>query len=106
MDDHVHIAHNCCLGEELIATAGAAVSGSVKLGRRAWLGPNCSLIEKIEIGAGCTIGIGAVVVNSVPGGTKVMGNPARDLWVLARERAKLWKLLGGEYTAEGRTRDC
>jgi UDP-3-O-[3-hydroxymyristoyl] glucosamine N-acyltransferase len=106
IDDHVHIAHNCCLGEEIIATACAEVSGSVKLGRRTWLGPNCSLIEKIEIGAGCTIGIGAVVVDSVPGGTKVMGNPARNLRVLARERIKLWKLLGGEDLADRRGPGC
>jgi UDP-3-O-[3-hydroxymyristoyl] glucosamine N-acyltransferase len=102
IDDHVHIAHNCCLGEEVIATGCAEVSGSVKIGRRTWLGPNCSLIEKIEIGAGCTIGIGAVVLESVPSGTKVMGNPARNLRVLSRERIKLWKLLGGEDLADRR----
>ena len=106
IDDHVHIAHNCCLEEEIIATGCAEVSGSVKIGRRAWLGPNCSLIEKIEIGAGCTIGLGAVVLDSVPGGTTVMGNPARTLQVLARERIKLWKLLGGENPADRRGPGC
>jgi UDP-3-O-[3-hydroxymyristoyl] glucosamine N-acyltransferase len=99
IDDHVHIAHNCVLGEEIIATACTEVSGSVRIGARTWLAPNCSIIEKIEIGADCTIGLGAVVIKSVPDGTKVMGNPAQDLRVLGRERIKLWKLLGGKELA-------
>lgn len=78
-DDHVHIAHNCHIGEDVVITACAEMSGSVSIGPRTWLGPNCSVVEKVRIGCDCFIGIGAVVTSDVADGTRVAGNPARRL---------------------------
>lgn len=78
-DDHVHIAHNVILGQNSIVTACAEISGSVRIGSGCWLGPNCSVMNKVEIGSNATVGIGAVVTRSVQAGTTVIGNPARKL---------------------------
>jgi len=79
IDDHAHIAHNVQMGRECIVTGCAEVSGSVTIGDRAWLGPNCAILEGLTIGADSLVGIGAVVMRSVEEGATVAGNPARQL---------------------------
>jgi len=76
IDDHVHVAHNCHIEEGAILTTSVALSGSVRIGRGAWLGPNCTVLQKLRIGANSLVGIGAVVMKSVPDGTTFFGNPA------------------------------
>ena len=78
-DDHVHIAHNCVIKEGVAITACAEISGSVEIGKEAWVGPNSSLMQKITIGSASIIGIGTVLRKSVPSKTTVAGNPARIL---------------------------
>ncbi|RNJ26289.1 serine O-acetyltransferase [Halosegnis longus] len=43
------------------------------------LGANATLIGDITIGEGATVGAGAVVVDDVPAGATVVGNPAREV---------------------------
>lgn len=78
-DDHVHIAHNCRIGEGTLITACAELSGSVSVGKQVWIAPNCSIAQKLKIGDGAFIGIGAVVLRDVEAGAKVFGNPAKPL---------------------------
>ena len=58
-DDHVHIAHNVEIGRNCIVTACAEIFGSVRIGEYTWLGPNCSIINNVDIGVGVFIGIGS-----------------------------------------------
>jgi len=76
IDDHVHVAHNCHIEAGAILTTSVALSGSVRIGRGAWLGPNCTVLQKLRVGANALIGIGAVVVKPVPDGMTFFGNPA------------------------------
>jgi UDP-3-O-[3-hydroxymyristoyl] glucosamine N-acyltransferase len=46
-----------------------------------WLGPNCSIMNKINIGNNCFIGLGAVVIKDVPPGAVMAGNPAKIIRV-------------------------
>lgn len=85
IDDHVHIAHNCDIGEGAMVVACAEVSGSVKVGQRSWLGPNCSIIDRITIGDDCVVGMGAVVLKSLPDGSVVAGSPAKLTTDLKRQ---------------------
>jgi len=78
-DDHVHVAHNCFIGEKTIITACVEISGSVTIGEKCWLGPNCSIMNKINIGPNCFIGLGSVVLKDVPPGAIIAGNPAKIL---------------------------
>jgi len=84
-DDHVHIAHNCFIGEKTIITACAEISGSVTIGAQCWLAPNCSIMNKIKIGDNCFIGLGSVVLKDVPPGAVMAGNPAKVIRVVNSE---------------------
>jgi UDP-3-O-[3-hydroxymyristoyl] glucosamine N-acyltransferase len=79
MDDHVHIAHNCQIGRNCIITAHAELSGSVKVGDRSWLAPNCSIMNGLTLGEGVFIGIGAVVTRDCEPNWIYAGSPARKI---------------------------
>ena len=79
IDDHVHIAHNVLVGEDAFVIACAEISGGVRIGKQAWVAPNTSVLNQLNIGEKSTIGLGAVVVRNVEAETVVVGNPARPL---------------------------
>jgi len=77
LSNHVHVAHNCAVGENTIIACGVSVSGSTTIGARCWIAPGATLRNKIVVGDGATVGLGAVVVKEVPPGATVAGVPAR-----------------------------
>lgn len=79
IDDHVHIAHNCVIGENCIVTACAEISGSCVVGKNSWFAPNTSVINGITIGENVTIGMGAVINKSVQDNAIMVGSPAESL---------------------------
>lgn len=79
IDNLVHIAHNCVVGERTVIVAGAETSGSSVIGTDCWLGVGCTTMQKIKIGDNSLVGIGSVVLRDVPPGVVVAGNPARIL---------------------------
>lgn len=85
-DDHVHVAHNCVIGHRVWLTACCELSGSVRIGEDALLGPNVSIGNGVTIGARASIGIGAVIIRDVPEDAVVVGNPGRI--IRYRESAK------------------
>lgn len=85
IDDHVHIAHNCMIGENTIVTACAEISGSVKIGQNCWISPNVSIINGISIGNNATVGIGTVILKPVEDNAVVVGNPGKIIRMKAVE---------------------
>lgn len=79
IDNLVHIAHGVTIHNHACIIAGAEISGSCTIGKRAWIGPNACIREGITIGEGALIGIGSTVVKDVPPHTTVCGNPARPM---------------------------
>jgi len=79
IDDNVFIAHNVHIGPRTLIIACTEISGSAKIGSDCWLGPNCSIMNDITIGNKVLVGLGAVVIKSVPDNVVVAGNPARIL---------------------------
>ncbi|MCW2289869.1 UDP-3-O-[3-hydroxymyristoyl] glucosamine N-acyltransferase [Leucobacter luti] len=79
IDDHVHIAHNCRIGRNVIITACAEVSGSVVIEDDVWIGPNASIIQGLTLGKDSLLGIGAVALKSIPENEVRVGNPAKRL---------------------------
>lgn len=79
IDDHVHIAHNCQIGRNVVITACAEVSGSVVLEDGVWLGPNSSILQGVRLEVDALLGIGAVAVKNIPANEVRVGNPARRL---------------------------
>jgi len=70
------IAHDCVVGDFSTLSPGVSLSGNCIVEQLAFLGTRCVVREKCRIGAGTTIGMGAVVVRDALDGVWV-GNPAR-----------------------------
>lgn len=76
-DNLVHIAHNDHIKSRAMFAACAEVSGSVTIGEDAWIAPNTSVNNGIELGDRCFTGLGAAVTKSQPGFKIVAGVPAK-----------------------------
>lgn len=79
VDNLVHIAHNVEVGDNSCIVANAMIGGSTKIARNVWVSPSTSLRDAIEVGEGSTIGMGAVLVKSMPINSVWAGNPAKNL---------------------------
>lgn len=79
IDDHVHLGHNCDIGEDSIITACVCIGGSSKVGRQGYLGNNANLMNQKTMGDRAYAGLGANIVRSVEAETVVAGNPAKPL---------------------------
>jgi UDP-3-O-[3-hydroxymyristoyl] glucosamine N-acyltransferase len=58
-------------------TAGVIVGGYCSIGENCFIGINSSLRNRISIGTGVFVGMGAVVTKSFQDGVTIIGNPAR-----------------------------
>lgn len=76
LDGLVHIGHDAHLCKNVEVTAGGIFSGFVYIGEHAYTGVNACIRNRISIGSHCVIGMGATVVETVPPGVTVAGNPA------------------------------
>lgn len=85
IDAFVHVGHNSITKEHAIITACTEISGGVIIGKNTWIGPNVSIMQKIEIGDYSVIGIGSVVLKSIPEKCVFVGNPARLVRKIAEE---------------------
>lgn len=52
---------------------------AVRIGNKAWIGSNSTILPGVTIGEGAIVGAGSVVTRDVPANTVVAGNPARPL---------------------------
>lgn len=73
------VEHNCVVEDFANLAPRATLAGWVRVGRCATLFTGCSVIPGKSIGEDAVVGAGAVVLNDVPNGKTVVGNPARLL---------------------------
>jgi len=71
------VDHECHLGDGVHIGPGAHLAGLVKVENFATVYSGAVVIPGIRIGEGAVVGAGAVVIEDVPPGTVVVGNPAR-----------------------------
>ena len=76
---NVYLAHDAVLSEYTVCANSVSIAGGVKVGRASYIGANASLREYTAIGNCTVIGAGSVVVEDIPNGETVIGNPARPL---------------------------
>ncbi|MEQ1509318.1 MAG: NeuD/PglB/VioB family sugar acetyltransferase [Sphingopyxis sp.] len=79
-----YVEHDCIIGDFVTFAPGAKCNGNVHIGDGVYIGSGAILRQgtpdkPLVIGAGATIGMGAVVVRDVAPHTTVVGNPARIL---------------------------
>lgn len=78
-DNCIHVAHNTVIGEYNLICAGVIFGGSITSGVNCFFGLQATIKDHVKIGNNCIIGQGANVIDDVPDGSVVAGNPARIL---------------------------
>jgi UDP-3-O-[3-hydroxymyristoyl] glucosamine N-acyltransferase len=81
LDNLIHVAHNCKIGEHVVIAAQTGFSGSVTVGDYAVIGGQAGIGEKANIASKAVVGGKAGVLTSqkVHAGEPVWGIPARPL---------------------------
>ena len=92
IDNLVHVAHNVEIGRHSAVVANTMIGGSTRIGDYTWVAPSATLRDRIEIGSGTTVGLGAVVTKAIPDNEVWTGNPAMELSKLKALQDKISKL--------------
>lgn len=79
-----YVEHDCVIGDYVTFAPRVSCNGNIHIHEHAYIGAGAVIkqgtIDKpLIIGAGATVGMGAVVTKDVPAGAVVVGNPARLL---------------------------
>ena len=61
----------------MIVTVGTTIGGYTEIGDDAKIGFNSTIKNRLRVGKGALIGMGAVVTKNVDDGATVIGNPAK-----------------------------
>lgn len=74
------VGHDVCLEDFVHIAPNVALAGHVHVGEGTFVGMGASVLPGIKIGKWCVIGAGSVVLQDVPDGATVTGNPARVIF--------------------------
>jgi len=94
LDNLVHVAHNCQIGDHVVVAAQTGFSGGVIVGDYAVIGGQVGVGDKARIESKAVVGSGAGILTSkiVRAGQPVWGTPARPLREHLEQLAALAKL--------------
>lgn len=76
LDNHVHIGHNCRIGEHTIMVAQVGLSGSVEVGKNCVFAGHAGVVHQVKIGDRVTVTAKTAVTKDVPSDSVVSGHPA------------------------------
>lgn len=81
---YAYVEHDCVIGDFVSFAPGAKCNGNIVIEDHAYIGAGAVIRQgrsgaPLVIGRGAVVGMGAVVLSSVPAGATVAGNPARLL---------------------------
>jgi len=71
------VGHDSVIGDFCSLMPNVDLGGSVMVGKNVFIGTKATIIPKIVIGEGATIGVGSVVLKKVKSHVTVFGNPAK-----------------------------
>jgi UDP-3-O-[3-hydroxymyristoyl] glucosamine N-acyltransferase len=108
IDNLVHIAHNCQIGEDCIVIAQVGLAGGVQVGRGAIIAGQTGVAEQIKIGAGAILGAQTGVMGDVPPNAFMSGygpRPHKDVLKINAAMGQLPDLLRKVRALERRLAD-
>lgn len=79
LDNLIHIAHNCVIGENTAMAAQTGISGSTTIGKNVVMAGQVGTIGHITIGNNVQIGAQSGVAKSIPDNEIYFGSPARPI---------------------------
>ena len=74
---HVHIGHDCKIGDKCIFVNSMNLAGHVKIADKVTVGGNCGVTQFVSIGQGCYVGGASAVDRDIPSFCTAMGNRAK-----------------------------
>lgn len=74
-----NVDHDCTIGRNCHLAPRAALAGEITVEDNVFVGTNATILPRLRICSGSTVGAGAVVTKDVAPGAVVAGNPARLL---------------------------
>ena len=77
IDNLVLVGHNSMIGSNTMIAGATVLCGGSCVGKNTWLSPQSSVLQHITLGAGVTVGMGAVVMKNIKDYDIVYGNPAK-----------------------------
>lgn len=77
MNCRTKVGDNCVIFQ--FTSIGSSTLKAAEIGNEVYIGPNVSIVNKVKIGDGVTIGAGSVVVKDIEAGVTVAGVPAREI---------------------------
>lgn len=78
LDNHVHIGHNCRVGENTVFVAQVGISGSVEIGKRCTFAGHAGTVDHVRIGDDVTVMMKTAVTKDIPSHSIVSGQPAME----------------------------
>ena len=100
IDNLVHIAHNCIIGDRAVLAAQAGLAGGAIIGEGAILAGQAGVGSQVTVGKGAIVMGQSGVTKDVPDHTTVVGFPAEETRKVWRERVALRRLLGSSRNEE------
>lgn len=78
IDNLVHIAHNCKIGEDCAITSHVAIAGSSELNNHVSIGGMAGVVDHVTIGENTVVMSKAGVTKDMPANSVISGFPAQD----------------------------
>ena len=73
------VDHDCIIEDFVHVSVGSHIAGTVKIGKRTWIGAGATVNNNLEITSDCVIGSGAVVICDIAESGTYVGVPARQI---------------------------
>jgi acetyltransferase-like isoleucine patch superfamily enzyme len=75
----VLIAHDCCLEDGVIVAGGANLAAAVHVGRGAYIGAGACIRGKTRVGQKALLGMNSTLLEDLPADAVYAGSPAKQI---------------------------
>lgn len=75
IDDHVHVGHDVCIGENALLTAGVVLGGYDQIGSRAYIGLNATIKQLVSIADNAQVSMGSRIAKDITSASGMYGMP-------------------------------